>query len=244
MCNVMSFSFVVRLLTSIVLKEIPLIWNVGVFISYVEDPNLDAMEGAFNEIKTSCGNLDMGPVNLMLLHWPGHPDTSDAKLAKRKRAEIWKALELAKDEGLVKDIGVSNFSVSHLEELAAESKFTPCVNQIERHPYLLQNDIVQYCRENDIHIMAYCPLASGGLSLIDDPVLVQMAAELEMTVSDLIMRWHVDSGVTPVPKSKNAERIKKNLTLPPTPLSSEKLARINALGAKEYRVCPAPHNIV
>ena len=111
--------------------------------------------------------------------------------------------------------------------------------QVECHPYLPADEMLALCHERGMRMMAYCPLASGQAGLLQDPVLVPMAARHGVTVSELVLRWHMQRGVIPVPKSRTPDRIATNLAVPDFELSPEDLCTIAGLG-RNYHVCPDP----
>ena len=154
----------------------------------------------------------------MLLHAPGEP---------AGRAEAWQALEQCQREGLCKDIGVSNFSIAHLNKLMATCEVPPAVNQVEVHPFLQRKELIQFCREHGIVVEAYSPLAKA--SELDDPTLNAVARELGVTVAQVMLRWSIQKGLVPLPKSVHAERQKCNLDVFPFQLSDDQMARLDAL---------------
>ena len=132
--------------------------------------------------------------------------------------ETWTAMEELVEEGLIKNIGVSNFPVSLLHELmAGNHKISPVVNQVEMHPYLQQSRLLAYCQKRKVHVQAYSPLGSSGYkgvnepTLLEDPVLQRIAAKHQITVAQLCLVWALQRGTTVVVKSASPERQKENL---------------------------------
>ena len=167
-------------------------------------------------VKTSLEHLRH--LDLVLLHAPGEP---------AGRAEAWRALEQCKADGLVANIGVSNFSAAHLQKLMASASEMPAVNQLEVHPFLQRTELVNYCKQHGIVVEAYSPLAKA--SELDDPTLNAVAQELGVTVAQVMLRWSLQKGCVPLPKSVHAERQKANLDVFGFHLSDEQMARLDAL---------------
>jgi diketogulonate reductase-like aldo/keto reductase len=159
------------------------------------DQGRDKAIKAFFESKDALG---LGYIDLFLIHWPV-PDL---------RNESWKALEHLYKEGLCKAIGVSNFTVKHLTELLDGCDIVPMVDQVEMSPYLQQNDLVKLCDENDIVIEAYCPLTRG--KKLNDPRLIEIAQHHRKTPAQVLVRYAIQKGTVPLPKSKDPARIREN----------------------------------
>ena len=145
----------------------------------------------------SLANLGLGYIDLYLIHWP-----------VPERLESWKTLEKLLGSGKVKSIGVSNFTIRHLEELLDSASVVPAVNQVEFTPFLYQKDLLDYCRKKGIILEAYAPLTRG--SRLADPNLEEIAASHKKTPAQVMLRWSVQKGVIPLPRSKNPARIKEN----------------------------------
>ena len=123
-------------------------------------------------------------------------------------AETWRALETLYADGLVKAIGVSNFYVSHLESLLQHAKVQPMVNQIEIHPGQTQAEVVEFCRHHQIAVEAWSPLGTGRL--LQNKDLADIAARYHKSVAQLCIRWSLQNGLIPLPKSVTSERIIQN----------------------------------
>lgn len=129
---------------------------------------------------------------------------------KKSRIASWKAMEEFVDSGDIRSVGVSNYGVKHLQELyASNPKFYPCVNQIELHPFLSQDDIVKYCQSHDIAIEAYSPLTHG--IRLNDEKLVPIAKKLNISVAQLLIRWSLQKGYIPIIKSTKKEHMLSDL---------------------------------
>lgn len=167
--------------------------------------------------KKSNDLLGLEYIDLYLLHAPGDSAT---------RAAAWRALEDMKIEGVLRDIGVSNFGEAHLKKLAQTSLMKPAVNQIELHPWLARKDTVAYCKAHGIHLQAYSPLARA--TRMDDPVLLQVAKEVEATPAQVLIAWSLAQDFITLPKSVKSHRIQENLHGATVQLSA---AQMEALGA-------------
>ena len=140
-------------------------------------------------------------------------------------------LEEFKADGRARSIGVSNFQVEHLERLAAETDVVPAVNQIELHPYLLNEEVRSYDEAHGIATEAWSPLKQG--EVLRDPVIVEIAERLVRTPAQVVLRWHIQRGNIVFPKSTTSERMRENFELFDFELGSEDMERITALDRGE-----------
>lgn len=157
-------------------------------------------EAAKNSVKESLLRLQTTYIDLFLLHAPGAPEL---------RADTWRALENLHKEGVLRDIGVSNFGIDHIEKLLQTAIIKPAVNQIELHPWLQRRQIVQYCQHQGIVLEAYSPLAKA--SRLDEPVVLEICARLGATAAQVLIAWSLQKGFVTLPKSVNETRIQQNL---------------------------------
>jgi 2,5-diketo-D-gluconate reductase A len=158
-------------------------------------------------------------VDLWLVHW--------AAQRPWRRKEIWNDMRKLRDEGLVKAIGVSNFSLAQIDELIEASGETPAVNQIRWGPSSYDPDVVVGHKARGIALEGYSGLKDGKMK---DPALAEIAAAHQVTVPQVVLRWHLEHGITVIPKSVRPERIAANFDLFGFALSEAEVARIDALG--------------
>ncbi|KAF8913278.1 reductase AKOR2 [Mucidula mucida] len=158
-------------------------------------------------------------------HFPTNPDGTTRLDNNIKINDVWADMEALLETGKVKAIGVSNFSSKTLDPLVKTAKVVPAVNQVELHPYLVQEDLRQYCKDKGIVITAYTP--SGRETVRSDPKIVELAAKYIVTPTQLILGWHLARGVPIITKSTNVKRQKENLKLPV--IAPEDVKQINAL---------------
>jgi len=202
-------------------------------------------------IKETLNNLQCGYLDLYLVHIPIPVEAVDGKIRPRRlngygMQDTWRKMEEVCNKGLTKSIGVSNFNVQLLNDCLNYAKIKPTVNQVERHPYLPQNELLQFCRENDIYVTAYGSLGARGLDsrakkdglvdLIDSPVISSIAKTHNKTPAQVLLRWSVDSNVICIPKSVTSDRIKQNFEVFDFKLSTNDLEEIGKLGDQELRM--------
>jgi 2,5-diketo-D-gluconate reductase A len=190
----------------------------------------DDARKAFAETLAALG---FDHVDLFLIHWP-LPTRYDGDFVS-----TWKTLEEFKRDGRARSIGVSNFQVAHLQRLADETDTVPAVNQIEAHPYLLNDEVRTFGEGRGIATEAWSPIAQGAV--LDDPVIEAIAGELDRTPAQVVLRWHIQRGSIVFPKSSNPARIRENIELFDFELGAEQVARIDALDRGEAgRTGPNP----
>lgn len=188
---------------------------------------LGDVEGSFSR---SLERLMTDYVDLYLVHWP----VPGCYLG------TWKELESLYKKGAARSIGVSNFEIRHLEELASVSEITPAVNQIEFHPYWYQKNLVEYCHAKGIAVQAYAPLARGAY--LDDDVICILAVKYGKTPAQIGLRWIIQKGVAVIPKSSREERIISNGEIFDFVLEDEDMDAIDQLN-KNYRSASLPEDL-
>lgn len=178
-------------------------------------------------------NLGVDYVDLYLIHWP---------LPRVDRyVESWKAMIRLRDEGLVRSIGVSNFTTEHIERLEAETGELPAVNQVEMHPALPQDQLRAFHAARDIRTESWSPLGRGSSGLLDDPVLHEIARTHGVTPGQVVLRWHTRLGAVPIPKSADPGRQRENLDVFGFDLTDDELARISARPVRRQGGDPDTH---
>lgn len=175
--------------------------------------------------EVSSKKLNLEYIDMYLLHWPAN--AKQFKNWQKINESSWKALEKLYEEGKVKAIGVSNFMKEHLEALLSSSIIKPMVNQIEFHPGFMQEDTIALCKKESILIEAWSPLGSG--KMLDNEVLIAIAKKYNVSVAQLCIRWVLQKGHLPLPKSVTPERIKNNLDVYGFTISDEDVNLIDAL---------------
>ncbi|MEO1052753.1 MAG: aldo/keto reductase [Bacteroidota bacterium] len=156
-------------------------------------------------------------VDLYLIHWP----------VKGKYKETWAALEKLYKEGKAKAIGVSNFQVHHLEDLMATAEITPMVNQVEMHPHLQQNELLEFSQTHGIQLEAWRPIMMGQVTLI--PEIREIAKKYDKSPVQVTLRWLVQKGVVVIPKSVTESRIVDNADIFDFALTAQEMASINSV---------------
>ena len=181
----------------------------------------------------TLSELGFDYVDLFLIHWP-LPTLYDGDYVS-----TWRTLEEFKQDGRARSIGLSNFQVDHMERLAAETDTAPAVNQIELHPYLLNDAVRAYDEAHGIGTEAWSPLAKGDL--LDDPVVTDVAERVGRTPAQVVLRWHVQRGNIVFPKSVTPERIRENFEIFDFELEPADIERISGLDRGEAgRTGPNP----
>ena len=190
----------------------------------------DDARRAFDRTLTELG---FDYVDLFLIHWP-LPTLYDGDYVS-----TWKTLEEFRQDGRARTVGVSNFQVEHLERLAAETETVPAVNQIELHPYLVNEEVRAYDEAHGIASEAWSPIAQG--EVLDDPVVTEIAERHGRTPAQVVLRWHIQRGNIVFPKSVTPERIRENFELFDFELDAGDLERISGLDRGEAgRTGPNP----
>ena len=197
--------------------------------------NSDQGEGNVRPaLEKSLEKLGLSYVDLYLIHWPTP--------ARDLIVETWKEIEVLKNEGLIRSIGVSNFRIEDLEKLASEGLTTPALNQIELHPGLLQTELREYGKTHGIRIESWSPIGGSRGSVLDNPVLVELAHKHGKSTAQIAIRWHIQNDLIVIPKSVRAERIQENFDVFDFALSPEDMTSINDIGDNN-RSGPDPANM-
>lgn len=187
------------------------------------DPALKAFDASLKRLKTDY-------VDLYLIHWPSPQ--------RKAYVETWKAFIRLKEEGRARSIGVSNFYPEHIERLVAETGVTPVINQIELHPDFQQKAAQAVHQERGIVTQSWSPLGQGRL--LADPVIGAVADKHGRTPAQVIIRWHIQSGLVVIPKSVTPSRIKENFQVFDFELDAEDMAAIAVIDTAGSRIGPDP----
>ena len=171
----------------------------------------------FEAFEKSMNKLDLGYVDLYLIHWP----------KGKKSIDTWKAMEELYKRGKIHAIGVSNFLVHHLEDFLPHCQVFPTVNQVEFHPQLIQPELLEYCKTKDIQMEAWSPIMKGKVNKI--PLLQQLSSKYGKSPVQIVLRWDIQKGVVTIPKSARPERIISNADIFDFEISSEDMKKIDAL---------------
>jgi 2,5-diketo-D-gluconate reductase A len=172
--------------------------------------------GALRGFRHSLANLDIDYIDLYLVHWPGG-----------ERVETWKAMEEVLEQDSCRAIGVSNYTVGHLEEVLEHGQVVPAVNQVELHPYLYPRNLASFCRTNGIQIESYSPL-NQGMRLVD-PVIARVAKRHRRTAAQVVLRWHLQHDFIPIPRSVSQVHVEENLAVFDFSLSDEEMNELDSL---------------
>jgi diketogulonate reductase-like aldo/keto reductase len=191
-----------------------------------EDQRRKRTPAAFAE---SLKRLDVDYVDLYLIHWP----------VKGCFRETWQELEKIYQSGRAKAIGVSNFQIHHLEDILREGRVVPGVNQVEFHPFLLQKELLDFCKSRKIQVEAWSPLMQGRI--VSVPAVRKMAEKYQKTPAQITLRWDVQHEVVTIPKSSRNRRIDENAGIFDFALSPEDMNLLDALDEGK-RIGPDPDN--
>ncbi len=184
-------------------------------------------EDALMMIQESLFRMGLDYFDLYLIHWP---------LPKRGLyVEAWKAMVTAQKLGLIRSIGVSNFEPEHLDKIIDETGVTPAINQIEIHPYWVQERMVKANQERGILTEAWSPLGRGDDAL-KEAVITELAEKYGKTSAQVILRWHAQRGIIPIPKSRNIQHQRENLAIFDFELTQTEIERINLLEKADGRI--------
>jgi diketogulonate reductase-like aldo/keto reductase len=167
----------------------------------------------------SLRRLGVEQLDLYLVHWP----------VQGLRGETWRAMERLLADGKARAIGVSNYTIRHLEELLAGARVPPSVNQVELHPFLLQRELLAFCSAHRIQVEAYAPLVKARR--MSHPVLKRVAEKHRKTPAQVLVRWSLEHRLVVIPKSVQPERIRENADVFGFALDAEDLAALDGLDA-------------
>ena len=181
------------------------------------DSTLYACEG-------SLGRLGLSYVDLYLIHWP----------VQGLGDETWRAMIKLLHQGKTRAIGVSNYSIRELNELLEKSDIVPAVNQVEFHPFLYQEDLLRFCKNNNIQLEAYSPLTRG--KRLNHPKILELAKKYNKTLAQVLIRWSLQHNVIVIPKSIHEARIKENSQVFDFQLEPKDMKLLDSLNENFYTV--------
>jgi diketogulonate reductase-like aldo/keto reductase len=177
-------------------------------------------ESALRAGRGSAQRLGLGAIDLYLIHWPRANSPQD-------RIDSWRAFVQLQKEGVCRAIGVSNYTVRHLEELRAHSDVVPAVDQVEFHPFVYNAELLHYCELHGIRLEAWSPLTRGRH--MDHPTIGTIAAAHHRTPAQVLIRWGLEHGILEIPKSIHRERIRENAQVFDFSLTTAEVAALDAL---------------
>lgn len=177
-------------------------------------------ENAMNAFNNSIKKLGVDYLDLYYIHWP-----------TELNHDTWRALEDLYYSGKVKAIGVCNFKIGHLEELKKTARIMPMINQIEIHPGFTQKEMVKYCQGNNIQVVAWSPIMRG--KLFAEPLMIALSEKYNKTITQIILRWHIQNHIIPIPKSSNKDRIKENIDIFDFEIEKEDILKMDSLNRGE-----------
>jgi 2,5-diketo-D-gluconate reductase A len=192
-----------------------------------DDQGFDQTLRAFD---ASLARLKRKAVDLYLIHWPSP--------ARGLYLDSWRALIRLRQEGRARSIGVSNFVAEHLERIMGETGVVPAVNQVELHPSFQQTTLRAFHEAHAIHTESWSPLGQG--QSLTDPAIVAIAAKHGKTPAQVVIRWHLQSGLIVIPKSAHPARIRENIAVFDFVLDDDDMGALRALDRPDGRIGPDP----
>ncbi|KAK6349432.1 hypothetical protein TWF696_005716 [Orbilia brochopaga] len=213
-------------------KDIYIVTKMQFPVDNDVEKTLERMRESVSKIDAGEGDRK-GYVDLFLVHTPAS--------GPEGRQVLWKALEFLKAEGLTVDIGVSNYGPRHLLEMESYASVTPVCNQLEVHPFCQQKDVIPFCQSRGILITAYAPVVRNRRS--DNAILVGIAEAHGKHPTQIMIKWSLQKGYLPLPKSDNRERMKANMDMDGWELTEADMADIETLDeGPKGAICPYPLN--
>ncbi len=207
-----------------------LLGRTDVFVTTKLGNSDHGFDQALRAFDDSARKLRRDKLDLYLIHWP--------RPRINRYVESWKAFVRLQKDGRVRSIGVSNFNRDHLERIVGETGVTPAVNQIELHPRFQQRALRAFHDQHGIKTESWSPLGRGGL--LGEPAIVDIAAKHRKTPAQVVIRWHLDSGLIVIPKTVRHERLKENIGALDFRLEGDEVRRIDALDSLDGRMGPDP----
>lgn len=191
------------------------------FVTTKLDGEFQGGDRAIGGLEAALDRMQLDYVDLLLMHWP--------LPARGQFVSTWQTFEKLHSDGRARAIGVSNFKPAHLDTLLKDASVVPAVNQIEISPITPREDHVAYDARHGIVTQSYSPLGGAGASVLDLPEIAELAGRLGRTASQVVLRWHVQRGLVPIPKSGDPLRQRDNLDVFDFALTDDDLATIASL---------------
>ena len=200
-------------------------------------------------LQTSLGKLNLSYVDLYLDHWPcGKDYTGENKFEHVSVRDMWPKFENLVKKGMAKSIGVSNYNVQNILIVLSICEIKPAINEVEFNPYLYQKELKEFCDKEDIKIFSYYPLVKGrfctpelvkekNLDLLNEPVVQELAKKYGKTAGQIVLNWHINVGVVPIPGTSNPNRMKENLGALEFKMEDNEYQSLSDLCVKEFRFC-------
>jgi 2,5-diketo-D-gluconate reductase A len=179
-------------------------------------------ENTLKAFDKSLKLLGLDYLDFYLIHWP-------APKRGFLYVDSWRAMEKLKNEGLVRSIGVCNFHPHHVDEILKVAEHQPVLNQVELHPWLTQDKVLEYDNSHSILTQAWSPLARG--KILEEDMLAELAKSHGKSVAQIVLRWHIQRGVAVIPKSNSMERITENMNVFDFELSEQEMVSISLLNS-------------
>ena len=201
-----------------------------IFITTKVWNNEQGFENTLKAFERSLGNLKLDYIDLYLIHWP----------VSGVRNETWRALETIYDNGKARAIGVSNFTIRHLDELLGTSNSFPMVNQMEFSPFLYQKELMEYCQVNNIVVEAYSPLTRGRK--FSNKIVKEISQKYNKTPAQVFIRWGLQHSIVEIPKSGNKKHLIENADVFDFNLDENDMTQLDVLN-EDFRLVADPHLI-
>jgi diketogulonate reductase-like aldo/keto reductase len=201
----------------------------------------------------SLKKLRLDYLDLYLIHWPGAPSQWQTwkpikavlnrvlgPTTRPLRMESWRAMERIAAEGRCRAIGVSNYTVRHLEELLGSCKIVPAVNQVEFTPFLYQQELLSFCRSHGIQLEAYSPLTRG--QRLSHPVIAGLADKYQRSSAQILIRWALQHEVIAIPKARSRSHVQENISVFDFSISAQDMESLNRLN-ENLHLCWDPSGV-
>ncbi len=194
----------------------------GLFITSKVWPTNLAYDDLLDACDSSLEKLGTDYMDLYLVHWPNNSIPTK---------ETFEAMAELKEQGKVKSIGVCNYTISDLKEAMDASPVPITANQVEFHPWLNQEELLDFCRRNDIRLIAYAPI--GRTNVLKDETIKKIAKKLDKTPAQVTLRWEVEKGIVPIPKASSKDHLSENIRIFDWELDSEDVEKIDSISKEE-----------